>query len=150
MARFSFTAANHDNSAGGLNKAEIATLVFRLSAINVAVDSTSFYLYNSENSSVTSPCSASDTTGTITITCEDLDESSVNTAISQGGSIDLILHGTVDNPQVSPGVSILQAILQNLDNPAVPGTVEWTDEVTNFDWVDVNVSTVKSTYYRLD
>lgn len=150
FADFRFTAADHDNTAGGASTADIDKLTFTVSAVNMEFESGSFYLFNSLNSSVTAPCSENATTGTITVTCSGLIASSVSTLISRGDSIRLALRATVSNAQSSPGVSILQASLNNLSNPGSVGTVEWTDGETSLGWVDIGQTNVKSTNYRLD
>ena len=149
IAQFAFNAATHSNSAGDLNAVGIDKLTFTVSAVNIQFDSTSFALYHSENSGSTSPCTASGDTGTITVTCSSLLASPVSTVISQGGTLDLALRGNVTNAQVGGGTSILQVSLNSLSNPSETGTVEWTDSVSTFDWVDLSgKTTVKSTTYR--
>jgi len=150
IAQFTFRAAVHENTSGGSNSAEIQELNFTVSAVNTQFDSGAFYLFNTENASVTSACSATGQTGTITVTCSGLNSSSVSTFISQGDSISLSLRGTVSNAQVSPGVSIVQASLGPLSDPNVTGTVLWTDGEQDFDWVDIGTTSVKSTNYRLN
>ena len=150
FGQFTFHAANHENTNGGANSADINKLVFTVSAVNMEFEAGSFHLFNKDNSSVTSACTESATTGTITVTCDGLIASVVSTFISRGDSITLALHGTVANANSSPGVSILQASLQDLSDPNTTGTVEWTDGNTTFGWVDIGSTTVKSTGYRLD
>jgi cysteine-rich repeat protein len=150
FARFAFRAANHENSSAGFNVVEISRLVFTVSAVNMEFAAGSFYLFNTLNSSVTAVCSENATTGTITVTCDNLDTGSVSTVISRGDTIQLSLHGTVSSAQVSPGISILRASLQNLSNPNITGTINWTDGETSLGWVDIGETTVKSTNYRLD
>ena len=150
FATFRFSADTHENSNGGLNNVDIDTLVFTVSAVNMEFEAGSFYIFNTENSATIATCSESATTGTITVTCSGLTANALSTSISQGDSIDLALHGTVSNAHVSPGVSILQASLQQLSNPNTTGTVEWSDGSTTFGWVDIGKTVVKSTSYRLD
>lgn len=150
FAQFAFRATDHTNTSSGPNPATISKLVFTVSAVNMEFDAGSFYLYNTENSGVISSCSASGVTGTITVTCDNLDSSSVNTAISPNDTIDLALHGSVTDSQLSSGVSILQASLQNLSNPGITGTIMWSDDETSIGWVDIGKTSVKSTSYRLD
>ena len=150
FAQFTFRAAVHENTSGGSNSVEIQQLKFTVSAVNTQFDSGAFYLFNTENSGVTSLCSADGQTGTITVTCSGLDSSSVSTYISQGDSISLALRGTISNPQVSAGVSIVQASLGSLSDPNITGTVLWSDGVQDFEWVDIGTTSVKSTNYRLN
>jgi cysteine-rich repeat protein len=150
FAQFGFRAADHANSAGGYNSVEISKLVFTVSAVNMEFSINSFYLYNTQNSSTISACTGSATTGTITVTCDGLDSGAISSSISRGDMIHLALHGSVTSAQVSPGISILQASLQNLSNPGVTGTVNWTDGETSLGWIDIAKTNVKSTNYRLD
>lgn len=149
FAQFAFRATDHSNTSAGPNSAEISKLVFTVSAVNMAFDASSLYLYNTQNSGVTSACSASGTTGTITVTCDNLDSNSIETAISPNDTIHLALHGTVTDAQLATGTSILQASLQNLSNPGITGTVQWNDGETTSGWVDIGKTNVKSTNYRL-
>ena len=150
ISQFAFRAADHNNASSGYNEAEITKLVITVSAVNVAFDAGEFVLLNTQNLSVVSACTASTTTGTISVTCDNLDSSAVSTQISRGDTIHLTLRGTITDSQIDSGTSILQSSLQNLSNPGVTGTITWTDEETSFGWVDIGKTTVKSTVYRLD
>lgn len=150
FAKFAFFAADHENSSGGYNAVEISKLVFTVSAVNMTFDVGSFYLFNTQNSGTIAACTASGVTGTITVTCDNLDTSAMSSIASRGDSVELALHGTVTVSQVSPGVSILQATLPNLSNPGVTGTITWTDGQTTLGWVDIGKTSVKSTNYRLN
>ncbi len=150
FGQFAFRAADHENSSGGYNTVEISKLVFTVSAVNMEFTSGSFYIFNTQNSSIISACTESATTGTITLTCDNLDSGAISSSISRGDTLNLSLHGTVASAQVSPGVSILQVSLQNLSNPSITGTIDWTDGETSFGWVDIGKTNVKSTSYRLN
>ena len=150
FAQFAFRAADHNNSSGGFNPVEISKLVFTVSAVNMEFTSGSFYLFNILNASVIATCTESAITGTISVTCDNLDAGSVSTIISKNDTIQLALHATVSSAQVSPGVSILQASLQNLSNPTITGTINWTDGAASLGWVDIGKTNVKSTSYRLN
>ena len=150
FAKFTFTAAPHQNTSGGSNTVEISEINATVSAVNVQFDSSSFYIFNTENSATVSLCTSTGETGTLTVTCDNLDSSSVSTLISQGDSITLALRATVLSAQISPGVSILQASLNPLSNPSQTGVIEWTDGETGFGWVDIGSASVKSTSYRLN
>ena len=150
IAQYSFTAANHDNGKDGYNTVELDTVKFTVSAVNTSLDSSGFYVFNTQDSSAITSCSANATTGTITVTCSGLIASGVNTVISRNGTLNLGLRATVSTPQISPGVSVLQVSLNNLSNPSSTGTIEWSDGVSTFDWVDIGKTQVKSTVYRLN
>ncbi len=148
IARFRFAAAPHRNSADGLNAVTLEKIVFTVAANNVAIASGSFALFNVQNTSVTASCTATATTGAITVTCSDLDESAVSTAISQGAILDLALKATITNAQVSTGGSTLQVGITGLSDRTSTGTIEWNDGVTTFGWVDLSEVSVRSTRYR--
>ena len=149
FARFGFRAANHENIMNGPNTIVIDRLAFTVSAVNVTFEPASFRLYNIQNSGTTHNCVSSGTTGTITVTCSGLAAGDVSTTISRGDTINLALQGTVTGVSET-GISILQASLNNLSNPASTGTVEWSDGNTTIDWVDLASTQVKSTNYRLE
>lgn len=150
IAAFRFEAKGHSNDDDGLNTLTLKRLRFTVNASNVEFESGSFYLYNMNNTAVTEACSASATTGNITVTCNGLQNSEVDTFISEADDIDLALQAVVSSAQVSPGVSVLQVSLQSLSNPNHTGIVEWTDGDSNVDWIDIGKTQVRSTAYRLD
>lgn len=149
FAQFSFKAAPNGNSKDGLNSVSLRTLRFTVGAVNVAFDATSFYIFNTQNSGAIHTCSANNTTGTITVTCSNIHTGQISASIAQGGQLTLALRGTIENAQVSPGGSSLQASLKQLGDPAETGIVEWSDGANTFDWVDIGKTDVKSTAYRL-
>lgn len=146
IGQFRFRAATNTNSANGNNTVKIDKLVFTVNAVNVTMDAGGFFLYNKQNSGVTASCTAAQTTGTITVTCQSLVGGPISTFISSGDSIDLVLRGTVIS--TSAGTSILQTSLQNLGNPAYTGTVVWSDGAATYQWTDIGKTTVRSTNYR--
>ncbi len=150
FAEFTFTAAPHQNTSGGSNSVEIEKIEAIVSAVNMQFDSTSFYIYNTENSATVSLCTSTGETGTLTVTCDGLDASAVSTYISQDDSINLAMRAAILSAQISPGVSILQASLNPLSNPSLTGVIEWTDGEISRGWVDIGITSVKSTSYRLD
>jgi len=119
-----------------------------LTAENVEIDPALMALYNPANSSATKSCSASASTGLITVTCSNLESSALGTTISQGGELTLALRATIVNPQVNGQTSTLQAALQSLGDRTTLGTVEWDDGTTTFQWVDISQTRVRSTSYR--
>ncbi|MCA9370825.1 MAG: S-layer homology domain-containing protein [Candidatus Peregrinibacteria bacterium] len=150
FAQYTFRAADHNNGNGGYNTADINTLVFTVSAVNMEFDQDSFYLFNTQNSGVIHACSATGSTGTITVTCTGMIAAQLSTTIARGSTLELGLRGTITSAQVAPGTSVLQTSLNNLSNPSLTGTIEWSDGVTTFDWVDIGTTQVKNTVYRLN
>jgi len=147
VAMFRINAPVHYNNANGLNDATLKTLVFTVVATNVLVDSSSFKLFNKSAGSLTTNCTASASTGIITVTCAGLENSATNTHIESGEYIDLGLRVTVSDPHVT-GVSTLQVSLNDLGDRGDPGTVVWTDGNATFNWVDIAKTVVTSTLYR--
>ena len=147
FATFQFTAESHSNSFNGLNDVVVTAITFSVTATNVQFDSSSFELYNPSNSSFAASCSGG-TTGVITVVCSSLDASVINTVIGQGGSIKLALRGDITNTQITSGTSTLQVQLNGLSNRSGSGPITWNDEISMFQWIDLDTSTVRSTLYR--
>ncbi|MDP6575485.1 MAG: S-layer homology domain-containing protein [Candidatus Peribacteraceae bacterium] len=125
----------------------INNIVFSVLADNVQVDTSSFSLYNTNNPDDTQSCSASADTGDITVTCSNLKASTVATTIDQGSTTSLTLKANILNPQIGNKASTLQVGLRNLGSRSQTGTVEWDDNETTFDWVDIDENRVESTRY---
>jgi cysteine-rich repeat protein len=125
----------------------INNIVFSVFADNVQVDQSSFSLYNTSNPDDTQSCSASADTGDITVTCSNLKASTVATTIDQGSTTSLTLKANILNPQIGNKASTLQVGLRNLGSRSNTGTVEWDDNETTFDWVDIDENRVESTRY---
>lgn len=142
-----FFARQHSNSKNGLNDVELRTLVFTVTASNVEVDPDSFELFNTLDQNQTAPCTANQPTIEITVTCNDIHES-VSSTIDAGGNIGLGLRARVTDPQRIEGGSSLQVRLTGLSDRGNPGTIVWHDGSTLFQWVDLPVTTVRSTLYR--
>ena len=145
---FTFGAAEHTNTDGGLNDVTIRTLVFDVNASNVEFQGGTFSIVNTANPSISVACVESGITGNITVTCTDLHTSGISTVIESGSDVELALRGNVINPNVlSQGSSTLQASLLGLSDRSNPGTVEWDDGEETFGWVDLGETQVRSTGY---
>jgi hypothetical protein len=57
------------------------------------------------------------------------------------------LKANILNPQIGNKASTLQVGLRNLGSRSNTGTVEWDDNETTFDWVDIDENRVESTRY---
>ena len=147
FAAFRFAAAAHQNSKNGLDGVTITKLVFTVTAVNVNVASDSISIFNADNPDLKASCTADRSTGTITVTCAGLDDSSVSTVIEQGSFIDLALQGNIALVDTS-GTRSLQVSLNSLGDRSSLGTVVWEDDVFPFEWVEIGASQVKSTLYR--
>jgi hypothetical protein len=170
IGQFKIAAAPNSNSKNGLNKVALNSIMFNVTATNVAIDASSFRFYNKANSTVTKNCTALTTagvpitgmaTGSFLVDCSQLLDTSVNTVIDQGTDATFVLRSTVTNPQVSPSAnSHLQVILLNFDSPSrttygpASSHFEWKDRdnaaatSATFLWVDYPETTVRSTSYQ--
>ena len=145
FGQFRFEASAHDNSKNGLDDAIITDIVFTVNAQNVQV--TNLSVYNKADPSLKKSCTGSALTGTFEVTCSNLDDSSVSTAVEQGGMMELALEGTVALTGTT-GTHILQASLNELGDRNTTGTITWEDDVFPFEWVDSSENQVRSTQYR--
>ncbi len=170
IGQFKFTAATNTNSNGGLNDAILSGVVFDINATNVQIGSTSFVIYNKDDSSVTHACAAikpdgqsfgTSATGSYLVDCHGLDTSSINTEIDSGQDLTLVLRANVTNNQISAVASSLQVSLLNFDSisRSTFGTASgnshlaWLDKDGNgsstFLWVEYPESVIKSTSYKI-
>ena len=148
FGQFRFLALSHNNSQQGLNKVTITDLVFTVTTVNAQISAGSFLLYNKADATATKACTADLSSGTIVVTCADIDTTSlVNTVIDPSGSIALVLQGEII-PGSAGGARQVQASLQQLGDRNVLGTVEWKDGDITARWVDLPVTSVRSTLYR--
>lgn len=146
FAAFLFEAS--PKLSGDVFPVHIRDLVFSLAADNVEINPATVVIYNKLDSSSTKSCAASAATGIITITCSDLETSAVSTTINQGASVILSLRTDIVSAQSAAGAATLQASLATLGNRSEGGTVTWDDGTTTFDWIDMDVTRVRSTLYR--
>ncbi|MBI3336212.1 S-layer homology domain-containing protein [Candidatus Peregrinibacteria bacterium] len=148
IGQFSFHAAPHDNRQGGLNRVRIRDLTFQVAAVNTTINQQSFTLHRKDNPSVSVSCTADGTTGTITVACADLEESVLTPNLSPGQSLTLVLQADITHVQVAGGSSSLQVRLYPVNDRAEVGALQWDDEETTFQWVDMEEGIVQSTAYR--
>lgn len=144
---FRFFALQNRNTKTGLNDVELRTLVFTVTASNVEVNTDSFVLYNTLDQSIVASCTANQPTIEITVTCSNVHES-ISSTIDSGGNIGLALRASVTDPQTVEGGSTLQVRLAELSDRSNTGTIGWHDGSTLLQWVDLSVTTVRSTLYR--
>lgn len=163
-----FEAATNVNTAGGANTITLDDILFTVSSTNVTLNASSFTVANTQDLSITTSCTPLDTngnalTGSISgsffVRCADLGSSLVSSDISSGGSLTLTLKGDITNPQVSSSAgSSLQLSLQNFTTPRTSfGTlgshIHLIDRDANIEtdlyWIDLPVTEVSSTLYRL-
>ena len=147
IGSFRFFALQNRNSKNGLNDVELRTLVFTVTASNVEVDTDSFVLFNTLDQSVIASCTANQPTIEIMVTCSDIHQH-ISSIIDSGGNIGLALRARVTDPQIVEGGSTLQVRLTGLSDRSNLGTIQWHDGSTLLQWVDLPVTTVRSTLYR--
>ena len=148
LARFRFTVAANENTAGGRNEVRLERIRFTVTASNVVIDPTSYTLIDSTNPALSASCSAAEDTGTITVTCDNLQSSTINAAIHSGQARDFELRGNITSMPQSAGNALLLVSLNQLSDRSTPGTIRWNDEVTPFEWVELPVTEVGSTDYE--
>jgi hypothetical protein len=171
FGQFKFTASPNANSNNGLNYALMTGIVFNVNATNVVLSD--FKFYNKSDATVTTDCVVEDSSGvdvsvasgSLLVSCRDLDASSVQSRVDQGDEETFVLQANVTNAQVSASAtSILQASLQSFSKNTRlsfgSGTVSdtanshiiWqdTDSVTGADflWVEYADTVVNSTSYK--
>ncbi|MBI3816485.1 hypothetical protein HY285_03005, partial [Candidatus Peregrinibacteria bacterium] len=169
LGQFKISAVTHANSQNGLNKVTLSGVIFNVTATNITLDYTAFLFYNKANSTVTSACTALNTSGTpllqnasgsFLVDCPRLTASAVNTTIDPGTDGTIVLRGTVVNPKIASTNSTMQVSLQSFDSISrttfSPTTshFEWTDKdngtatTATFQWVEYSDTTVKSTNFQ--
>lgn len=144
---FRFFAAQNRNTKNGLNDVELRTLVFTVTASNVEMDTDSFALFNTLDQSIVAPCTANQPTIEITVTCSNIYQH-ISSTIDSGENIGLALRARVTDPQIVEGGNSLQVRLTGLSDRSSLGTIQWHDGSASFLWVDLPVTTVRSTLYR--
>lgn len=148
IGTFRIDALPHTNSKNGLNDVVLKTLAFTVHARNVQLDPAGYRLASYDNPNIELPCSAIGTTGTITVTCNSIESSMIQSHIGQGQFAIFTLKANVTNMQLAPGSSSLSVELPTLGSRAQTNSVIWSDEDTTFTWVDVPVPSVSSTLFR--
>lgn len=161
IGEFKFTAMTNTNSANGLNKPVINTILFSVSSSNIAMDMASFKIYNKKDSSASKPCTVVGGGGTPTsssyvIACENLDASgAIDVELDElSPSEILVLEGNITNPKTVPSAnSSLQVSLQNFSAPyPAASNILWTDKdavgTIQYKWIEYSDTVVRSTYYK--
>lgn len=168
VGQFRFTSPANANTRNGTNEATLSGVIFTVNASNVEVDTSNFRLYNKENAGSRHDCVAylPDGTpvagvaaGTFLVECSGLVAASVNTGVSPGGTLTLVLEADITNPNVQSGTSTLQVSMQNFTSRAAAQAgfglsashVHWVDRdqsSTSFYWIDTTETVVPSTSYR--
>ncbi len=170
IGQFKIAAYPNSNSQNGLNKVTLSGVIFNVNATNVALDTTAFKFFNKANASVTSSCSAINTSGTaiggsqsgsFLVACNSLLSSTVDTAIDPGTDATFVLQGNITNADVvGANTSTLQVSLQNFSQlsyttyGAATSHFAWVDKdnaaatTARFYWVEYPETSVNSTSYQ--
>lgn len=148
IGSFKIDALPHGNAKNGSNDVILKTMVFSVSAQNVQIDPMSLVLISSNDPNAEHSCSASGTTGTISVTCALIDQGNIQARISQGQWVVYKLKANITNTQITQGTSSLVVTLPTLGTRSDTNSILWSDEVTTFTWVDVPVSSVSSTVFQ--
>jgi cysteine-rich repeat protein len=144
---FKIAALPHSNSQQGSNTVNLQSIVFHVSAQNVQIDPASFKLSTRSDPSAQVSCSAGASTGSFDVTCSSLTSGNIQYRIDQGMSVSYVLSANITNTQISPGHSSLSTAVQTLGQRGTTNSIQWSDEITTFSWVDVPVTSVQGTTY---
>ncbi|HRH93931.1 MAG TPA: S-layer homology domain-containing protein, partial [Candidatus Peribacteria bacterium] len=134
---FTLIASPHNNTFHGSNDVIINALVIQVTAQNVQIDPASYRLYNPENPAVGLNCIASQATGNITVTCNGVTGSAIQSRIGQGQQAKYLLEANILNTELSPGASLLTSELSPLGQRNQTNAVTWSDEASSLQWVDI-------------
>ncbi len=174
IGQFKFTTAAHGNSKNGLNDAVLSGVIFNVTATNVTMDSSGFFLYNKGDATTKERCrgfyintqtelSGANylASGSFVVECKGLDAATVNTDIDQGADITVVLEANVKNAQVSSSsTSTVQVSIQDFtsigqktfgNDASTDNHMHWLDKdttTTNVYWLDYPETVVKSTSYQ--
>lgn len=173
IAKFQFTAANHSNTDGGLNKAVLSGVVFQVTAADMRFNAANFQVYNDGNASTKTACTMTGSTagqssphsnsGSFYVVCRNIN-GTIDTNIDAGGLLTLALEGDIVNKDLSSTQQAnLTVKLINFSERAratFGGTATtssnflWFDDVpsnagaTSFTWVEYPTTEVSSTSYK--
>ncbi|MDA1209147.1 MAG: S-layer homology domain-containing protein [bacterium] len=178
IAAFKISAAAHGNSKDGDNDVVLSGIVFDVQATNVSITSSTFKIYNKNNSSDNNkvactsykgadPTAATNTvaSGAIIVDCNGLAANTLlDTSIDEGDDITLVLEADVTdsnnsttgaNGTLQVSLSKFNSITRNtygVQNTTLKSHLQWLDEdgavTQTFTWVEYPDSTIKSTGYK--
>ncbi|MDD5056173.1 MAG: S-layer homology domain-containing protein [Candidatus Peribacteraceae bacterium] len=149
IGSFTLAASPSANSFLGSKDVRLKSIVFQLNARNVLLDPAGFTLSTADDEAISSPCSASASTGTFNVTCSALNAGLIDNRIAAGGSAAYLLHGNIVNPQVASYTeSFLQTSPPVLGQSTVVNSILWSDGTTDFTWVDIPATSVEGTAMR--
>jgi hypothetical protein len=145
---FQVSTSPHTNTFHGTNDVVLSSLHFVVQAQNVEIDPASYRLFNPENPAVWVSCSASQTTGSVSVQCNGIATSSIQYRIGQGQKATYMLEATITSSQLAPGDSSLNVSMSPLGQRGTTNAVSWSDDVTTLSWVDIEILRVQSTYFH--
>jgi cysteine-rich repeat protein len=148
IGAFRIYAYPHTNNYQGSNDVVLKTITFNVTAQNVRLDPLGFSLRTPDDPALFAPCTATDSTGQITVTCSQLDLQTLPNHIEQGTYKRYLLQANVTSPEITPGSATLTVPLPTFGQRSAQNSVSWSDGSTSFNWVDLPVNSVDSTVYR--
>lgn len=153
LGMFKISAANNVNAQNGYNKVVMSGVIFNVIANNININATSFVFFNNTNPTVTSACTARNTSGGLNtnvasgsflVDCNGLPASSVNVTVDPGTDLTFVLQGNVTNNDVTPAASsTLLVSIQNLSSIGYTalGYGSSSSTLSHFQWRDKDDST---------
>lgn len=147
IGSFKISTFPHTNTYQGSNAAVLKAMRFHLTAQNVQIDPLSIQLALKTDPSISLPCTASASTGSFDVTCTGL-HGVIQDRIEQGQYAIYQLYANVTNTQIAATSSTLSVSLQGLGQREVVSSLEWSDEVTTFQWVDISETIVDGTIFH--
>lgn len=148
VGNFKVSAFPHGNTFHGSKDVVIRTIVFRVNAQNVLIDPLSFRLTTRDYPETQLSCIAGASTGSFDVTCSGLESGTIQSRIGQGLNLVYVLSANVTNSQVNAGTSTLQVVLPTLGQRNQTNSILWSDQSTDFSWVDIAETSVGGTVYR--
>ena len=160
-------AFRFDLTETGMDYIALIGLAFNVNATNVALDANKFKLYNKNDSTTTHTCytySYPNTrqitgvaSGSLLVTCHNMDEGEIRTELGAGGHRIFVLSGEIldQNTSTTGGASTLQVSFQKFNDEdnasfADKSHIYWKykNDGQRFMWLDYDSSIIKSTSYE--
>lgn len=165
LGMFKFSTAAASNLKNGTNKWTLSGVIFTVNATNVDINSDTFKIHNTADSTQKRRCSVDQSSGSssLLVTCQRLPTASgsivVNTELDPGTDATFVLSADVQNAKVSnSATSTLQVSISGFETPtlttfgAAAGRIAWLDKdnstTTKFFWVDYPSTSINGTSYN--
>ena len=176
IGQFKFSTAAANNLKNGTNKWTLSGVIFNVNATNVelgtavntALATSTFKLYNKADPTTKATCTSAATaisgngaSGSLVVTCGELRlaaRSLVNTQIDPGSDVTFVLEASVTNAKISAtSTSTLQVSLQGFTDQYATGFasstshLNWLDldgSTTSFLWIEYPETSINGTSYN--